>query len=235
MTFLKLLLVENDPRRAVRIAASLSSGNLDVVTVATRDEVMSALALRQFDVVLLTSATNSLSSLLTFEISERNGAAPVLVTWGDNSAAGEGLAISAAVPEQDLAAEILRVYQEADLRRDAASEALPVFDPVEFRNQMGGDEALIREIVGLFFEDSIGQLHSIRTILDDGDAQNASPLAHSLKGALGSLRAARAQRCAAVLEKATAAGDAPRSKRAFAALEKAMDELAIELQAILDA
>jgi HPt (histidine-containing phosphotransfer) domain-containing protein len=235
MTFLKLLLVENDPRRAVRIATSLSSGNLEVVTVATRDEAISALALRQFDIVLLTSAADGLNSPLTFEFSERNGVAPVLVTWGDNPVAGEALAISAAVPELDLAVEILRVHEEAELRRDAASEALPVFDPVEFRNQMGGDEALIREIVGLFFEDSIGQLHSIRTILDGGDVQNASRLAHSLKGALGSLRAARAQRCAAVLEKATAAGDAPRSKRAFAALEKAMDELAIELRAILDA
>jgi HPt (histidine-containing phosphotransfer) domain-containing protein len=233
MAILKVLLVENDASRAARIAASLSAGNLDVVTVATSEDAKSALALRQFDVLLLTSTVDGSRPLVTLR--ERSVATTVLIVWGDHPDAGEALTIPATVPEQDLALEILRVHQDADLRRDAASDALPVFDKAEFRNQMGGDEALIHEIVGLFFEDSISQLQTIRTMLEGGDNQNASRLAHSLKGALGSLRAPRAHHCAAILEKAASTGDAPRSQHAFAALEKSMDELALELRAILGA
>lgn len=230
MAFLKLLLIEKDPARASRIAASLSSGNIDVTIVATTEEAQSALALRQFDLVLLTSSMASLESSLPFH--ERNGVRPLLAIWGHRPDAGDVLTISGTVTEEELAVEILRVYREADLRRDTAPDTLPVFDPVQFRDQMGGDKELIKEIVGLFFEDSFGQLQRIRTMLDSGDTANVSTLAHSLKGALGSLHAARAHCCAAILEKAAAAGDTPRVKRTFAALEKAMDELALELRAI---
>lgn len=233
MEILKVLLLEKDPSRAARIATSLSSGNLDVVTVATSEDAISALALRHFDVLLLASTVNGVKSPVT--IPESSSATPVLVVWGDHPDAGDALTIPATVPEQDLAREVLRIYRDADLSRDAASNALPAFDAVEFRSQMGGDQALIQEIVGLFFEDSMSQLQSIRTTLNDGDNQNASRLAHSLKGALGSLRAPRAHGYAAILEKAAAAGDAPRSRRALAALERSMDELALELRAILGA
>ena len=234
MAFLRLLLVESDPVRAARIAALLSSGNLDVATVATGEEARSALATRQFDVVLASTA-KSVESLLLFESPEKNGAVPALVVWGDRPDARDALTVPATVPEQELAVEILRLYRESASRREGSSDALPVFDPIEFRSQMGGDETLIREIVGLFFEDSVSQLQDIRATLDGGDCQTASRLAHSLKGALGSLRSERGRHCAGLLEMAAAAGDEPGSKSAFAALEKTMDALALELRAMLAA
>ena len=80
-----------------------------------------------------------------------------------------------------------------------------------------------------------GTLTVREATLDGGDCQTASRLAHSLKGALGSLRSERGRHCAGLLEMAAAAGDVPGSKSAFAALEKTMDALALELRAMLAA
>jgi HPt (histidine-containing phosphotransfer) domain-containing protein len=234
MTLLKLLLVENDSNRAARLIAALSSGNLDVVSVPSAEAAASALAIQQFDVVFLASNTASGKSPLTIQSPERNNSSPVVIVWGEHPDASGALAIAAALPEQELAAEILRMHQEAR-RRDTDAESLSVFDSVEFHSQMGGDEDLIREVVELFFTDSLSQLQSIRTMIEGADCRGASRLAHSLKGALGSLRAARAQHFAGILEKTAAAGDAPRVRRAFATLEKAMDELAAELRHIVPA
>ena len=98
---------------------------------------------------------------------------------------------------------------------------------------MGGDTDLMREIVGIYFEESAGQMRDLAEALDRGENTRASRLAHSLKGSLGSLHAARARHWAQTLESAAAAGEAERSRSAFAALRDAVEELAPDLRKVL--
>src|SRR6185437_13261128 len=105
--------------------------------------------------------------------------------------------------------------KQAAARGDDAASRLPIFDLPGFRQQMGDDPDLMREIVGIFFEESAGQMRELSETMSRGEIGRASRLAHSLKGSLGSLHAARARHWAQTLEAAAAAGDSGRSQAAL--------------------
>jgi HPt (histidine-containing phosphotransfer) domain-containing protein len=69
--------------------------------------------------------------------------------------------------------------------------------------------------------------------LNSNEYNGASRIAHSLKGALGSIHAERARHWAAALESATAAGDHERSRQCLISLEKTLAILQPELRPLL--
>ena len=229
----KVLLVEEDPTRAERIAGALAACNMESFRTTRTEEVEEALVVRQFDVVLLSSLGKPPETLRRIHSATRRLCPSAkFIVWGACEAGLCDVVLPEQLSEPELGGELVRAQQGAAAGGDS-TEHLPVFDLPAFRQQMGDDPELMREIVGIFFEESVGQMHELNEMVARGETVQASRLAHSLKGSLGSLHAARARHWAQALEAAAAVGDAGRSQTALHALGQAIDELTPDLRKVL--
>lgn len=80
----------------------------------------------------------------------------------------------------------------------------PAIDPEAIENlralDTDGDNAFLREIVGIFLQDTPQRLTELRTSLAAGDITRFARAAHSLKGSASNLGAVRLSAAAAKLE-----------------------------------
>jgi PAS domain S-box-containing protein len=85
---------------------------------------------------------------------------------------------------------------------EAAPEATraPPMDLAEALAVADGDRDLVQEMMAVLLAEYPGQLATLRTALDQGDARQLERTAHSLKGALGAVGAKRARGLAQQLE-----------------------------------
>jgi HPt (histidine-containing phosphotransfer) domain-containing protein len=230
MTPLKLLLVETDACRAAELMDDLSARSLEVFHVRDAQDAAEALSLKKFDMVLLNSA--DAASRLSAAVSG-TAAAPLIVGIGlDSDAPG----VSASLPRKngaDLAAQLLALQQAHLSGSDEGAPELTVLDLSAFREQMGDDEELIKEIVALFLSESSAQVLQIDNALASGDFSRVTRLAHSLKGSLGSLYAVRSRYWANMLEASAAAANGARSEQCFRALRAELAELEPLLRSLM--
>ena len=70
---------------------------------------------------------------------------------------------------------------------------------------LGGDQRLLRELVGIFVEDGPKRLEALRAAMTAVDVHQLEQIAHSLKGSAGILGAGELQQVCAELELAAAA------------------------------
>jgi HPt (histidine-containing phosphotransfer) domain-containing protein len=230
MTPLKLLLVETDASRAAELMGDLSGSSLDVFHVRDPEDAAEALRLKKFDMVLLNSA--DAASSLTAVVSG-SPSAPLIVGIGLEA---DAPGISASLPRKDnpdLAAQLLTLQQAHRAGRDEGVSELTILDIAAFRDQMGEDEDLIKEIVSLFLTESSAQVLEIDSALARGDFSRVARLAHSLKGSLGSLYALRSRHWANMLEASAAAANAGRSEQCFGALRAELVQLEPLLRSIV--
>ena len=83
---------------------------------------------------------------------------------------------------------------------DGAAEG-PVDLAVALR-WLGGDQGLLRELVGIFMDDGPKRLKALREAMTASDIQLLEQVAHSLKGSAAILGASRLQESALALEEA---------------------------------
>lgn len=81
---------------------------------------------------------------------------------------------------------------------DAAAER-PV-DLAVALHWLGGDRRLLRELVGIFLDDSPKRLDALRAAMTAADVQQLEQIAHSLKGSASILGAGRLRDAAQALE-----------------------------------
>jgi HPt (histidine-containing phosphotransfer) domain-containing protein len=231
-------LVEEDPIRAERLLDCLRGAGLDVLGVSGEQEAKEALCLRQFHAVLISSPNSPAAMAQVLRPATRQTNPPALLLAFEQagrpipSGLCDGL-FAPDTPDGDLAGEISQAIAKAQTERSGISMHLPDFNLAAFREQMGEDPELMSEIVGLFFEESVTQLRELSQCLNSNEYNGASRIAHSLKGALGSIHAERARHWAAALESATAAGDHERSRQCLISLEKTLAILQPELRPLL--
>jgi HPt (histidine-containing phosphotransfer) domain-containing protein len=89
-------------------------------------------------------------------------------------------------------------------------------------SRVDGDMALLREIVGLFLEDSPKLMQEIRTAVQQRDAAKLRRAAHTLKGSVGNFGAASAVEAALSLEMMGKSGVLHDLDTAFRRLEEVM-------------
>ena len=89
---------------------------------------------------------------------------------------------------------------------DGAAEG-PVDLAVALR-WLGGDQGLLRELVGIFIDDGPKRLEALREAMTASDVQQLEQVAHSLKGSAAILGASRLQESALALEEAAHDGRA---------------------------
>jgi two-component system, sensor histidine kinase and response regulator len=99
--------------------------------------------------------------------------------------------------------------------------------------RLGGDEDLLREIAGLFLEDTQHLLSEIRQAVAAGDAGGLQRAAHTLKGSVGNFGAERVFQAAYRLEMAGRSGNLAGAPEALCKLESELGILMPELAAIV--
>jgi HPt (histidine-containing phosphotransfer) domain-containing protein len=73
--------------------------------------------------------------------------------------------------------------------------------------RLGGDEALVNEVVEIFLNDMPGQLRELREALHDQDAEKVRQKAHRIKGASANIGAQAVSGLALKIEMAGKQGD----------------------------
>jgi HPt (histidine-containing phosphotransfer) domain-containing protein len=100
-----------------------------------------------------------------------------------------------------------------------------VFDRRAALARLGGEEAFLAQVAGLFLGDSASLLDSARQALARGDSAGARKAAHTLRGSVGYLCAAGVSDAARLLERLSAEGDLAGAEQALRALEQEVDRL----------
>lgn len=105
------------------------------------------------------------------------------------------------------------------------------FDRAAFLSRVGGDDALVAEVIALFRDDCPRALDAIRTATTAGDAPAVQRAAHALKGAAGSLSAGPVTEVARQLEAVAQSGDLSRASSLCDQLDREAARLLSALEA----
>jgi HPt (histidine-containing phosphotransfer) domain-containing protein/CheY-like chemotaxis protein len=249
MHALRFLLIHGDAQGASRISSLLAAAQHTVIVAPNIAEAIEALYIERFDAIVLDAALPP-AEVAEFaanlrRIEERQGLARIPVVSvsaesavdtyaGQNAAWDECLRepLDAAVLTDAVTRLAQAIGNPAARPANHAGGDLPVLEPEEFEEQVGGDRELMVEIIDLFFEEGQRQMTEMRVTLANGNFGQLSRLAHTIKGSLGSLRATRARWRAHELESAAGGGDANRCRQSFAAFEQDLMELEPELRSL---
>jgi two-component system, sensor histidine kinase and response regulator len=106
---------------------------------------------------------------------------------------------------------------------DAAPEA--GFDLTAALNYVGGDRALLDELLGIFVEDAPVRMDAIRKAVAVGETAELTREAHTLKGSLKVIGATTASGLAQGLEALAREGNMSEAEKLAAALGREMDRL----------
>jgi HPt (histidine-containing phosphotransfer) domain-containing protein len=103
------------------------------------------------------------------------------------------------------------------------------FDPITARRQVAEDEGLLREVIGLFLEDTPKQVSELRKALNAQDAALLERTAHTIKGSCVILGAHDAQKAAHTLEMLGRAKNFAEAEAASARLSGELQRLSADL------
>jgi PAS domain S-box-containing protein len=247
---LRVLLAEDNPiNQKVALGVLRRLGH--VVRVASNGrEALTALEQEEFDVVLMDVQMPEMDGLAaTAEIRHREAGTgrrlPVIAMTaramkGDEEEclrAGMDAYLSKPFQPSDLARVLARLVSNGlATQTNAAARAAPpvspsavsgpaIDDPAAVLEAVDGDAGLLRELVGLFREDSPLLLSEIRAALAAGDATVLGRTAHKLAGAISNFHARRALFAARQLEELARAGNLAGAGATLAELEAALAAL----------
>jgi HPt (histidine-containing phosphotransfer) domain-containing protein len=98
--------------------------------------------------------------------------------------------------------------------------------------RVGGDFDVLREVAGLFLEESPRLMAAVEQALQTGDGQRLARAAHSLKGSVSTFCARQAYEAARALEAAARNENLSQAARDLVRLSSAIQALAPELSAL---
>ncbi len=247
MSRLRVLVVNENGSEAERVAGRLTTAQHSALAACGLEEASEALFVQKFDAILLgpelpADAVEEFTTKLRELERAQPGAAPAPV-----------LSISAQIPDgrtwcagdQGIDAYLAESFQASALIEAVTSLAaaiacgalpnreasvqLPVFEPERFREQVGQDADVMREIIELFLMEAPGQLIEMREAMCAGDLQRAGRVAHTIKGSLATLHAQQARAHAQQLESAAKVKDETQCRVSLSALERDLEILEPQL------
>jgi len=105
----------------------------------------------------------------------------------------------------------------------------PLFDENRFLQSLADDMELARELLSAFMEDSPERSASLGKALAENDADQASKMAHSLKGMCGVVRSGEMSDLAMNMEHSAKSGDLDATRKSYGEfvkkLETALEEM----------
>jgi CheY-like chemotaxis protein len=198
---LKILLAEDNPVNQRVAAGLLTKRGHHVTVVANGIQALVAIDGDEFDLVLMDiqmPEMGGVEATAAIRARERESGGHLrIVALTAHVMSGDRERYLAAGMDGYLAKPIdrLALYAmvEESLPGFVDAEPLPGPRPSYHRARMmsrlGGDEALGREVIQLFLDDSPGRMNAIKAAIAQGDARALESAAHALKGAVTSLAA----------------------------------------------
>jgi CheY-like chemotaxis protein len=113
------------------------------------------------------------------------------------------------------------------MQDDTSNKVVDVDGALE---RMGGDEQLFRDIVGMFFEDTVGLMAQVRRAIPAGNARELERGAHSIKGLLSTFGADTAVAVAQRLEQIGRSGALADAEPAVSTLEGELEKVKAALE-----
>lgn len=87
-------------------------------------------------------------------------------------------------------------------------------------HSLGGDDALLQELIAIFLQEVDGMMSAIKNAIDNGDTEQLNRTSHILKGSVSNFAATEAAKIAASLEKSSREEDLEKAGRLFDKLER---------------
>jgi len=103
---------------------------------------------------------------------------------------------------------------------DDGNTTLPIWDRAAALERLGGDEALLSELMEMLLDQISGGIAHLSEAIGRGDAREVEQIAHSLKGASANLGAERFRQCAFQLEQLGRSGNLSGAANALAKLQE---------------
>jgi CheY-like chemotaxis protein len=249
---LRLLLAEDNPVNRSMIARMLEKRGHHVRAVEDGRQVLAALEIEQFDLILMDVQMPELDGFETtaaIREGERGTGRhiPILALTahamrGDRERClrhGMDGYASKPIQARELFAtieELVPPRQAPRVSGDRELEGDPrIFDLQTALRATAGDGEVLAEAVRLYLDDSTHQLEKMAGALERGDARGLARAAHSMRGALAAIAAEAAAEAAKRLETMAADGNLEASRSALAALHLELQRLTPVLQNMLEA
>ena len=244
---LRILLAEDNPINQRFAVCLLERHGHEVVVANNGKEALTVLVQQPFDLVLLDVQMPEMDGLETSVAirareQEWGGHVPIIAMTAHAMAddrerclqAGMDAYLTKPVRPQELFETIANLIpEETALAGEChgAPLASDVFDQAALLARIEGDETLLRELVGLFLDDTPQRLDHIRDAFVNNDLKRLERIAHTLKGSVGNLCAYRAYETAKRLERLAQIGEERRITEALTDLEMEMAHLQLVLHA----
>jgi CheY-like chemotaxis protein/HPt (histidine-containing phosphotransfer) domain-containing protein len=212
-----------------------------VVVTSNGKEALTVLAQQPFDLVLLDVQMPEMDGLETSVAirareQEQGGHVPIIAMTAHAMAddrerclqAGMDAYLSKPVRPQELFETIANLLPDGTTLAGECHGAplvSDIFDQAALLARLEGDETLLRELVGLFLEDTPQRLDRIHDAFVNNDLKMLERATHTLKGSVGNLCAYRAYETAKRLERLAQIGDGLRITDALTDLEMEMARL----------
>jgi two-component system, sensor histidine kinase and response regulator len=117
-------------------------------------------------------------------------------------------------------------------KKEVTPPALIGWDMGKTRERLGGDENLLREVIGIFLEEVPRHLADLGQAVAHGNAKAVEEIAHTLKGELGYLNIAESLRKASALEALGRNNDLGQAADIFALFESELSEVLTSIRGI---
>jgi signal transduction histidine kinase/CheY-like chemotaxis protein/HPt (histidine-containing phosphotransfer) domain-containing protein len=251
---LSILLAEDNPVNQTLAVRLLEKEGHRLTVAGTGREALEALARASFDLVLMDvqmpemDGLEAIAAIRAGEKQQPGAHQPVIAMTaftmkGDRErflASGFDGYVRKPISIHELLEAIDRLLPPGDEAPTAAAAA-PAddgpepFDRAAALGRLAGDEALLRELVGVFLEEYPAWMADIRAAVRARDPQILQRAAHTLKGAVDSCGSPGAYAAAFELEKMGRAGEVPGEGEAMGRLEREIDRLVPALRRFVGA
>jgi CheY-like chemotaxis protein/HPt (histidine-containing phosphotransfer) domain-containing protein len=235
---LEVLLVEDSAVNQKLAVALLQRRGHRVQVAETGHEAVRACRDGRFDLVLMDvqmPGMDGFEATRTIRDSESAGEHIPIVAMTARAMSGDRQAcldsgmdgyVSKPIRSETLFKEIYRVLE--DQRKTDQGGDRDTDQPIDLAEALArteGDEELLAELVELFFTENPAQREQMRRALSEGRQEDLGEVAHTVKGAVGSLGAKPAFDAALHLEMTAKKGPTEELEAALSALEGRLDEL----------
>lgn len=237
---LRVLVVDDNAVNQKVALASLAEHEVEIAS--SGDEAIEKFLRHTFDVIFMDVQMPDMDGLeTTAAIREterlRGGHVPIVAmtahAYGEDRLrcldAGMDDFLTKPIDQRALRQLLDRIAGE---RRAGPSKSAPRLQRDVALSRVGGDEALLSEIAGLFLAEFPQLREAVRQAVQSGDAVALEQSAHTLKGSVANFAAQRARDALLVLEQMGRARDLSGSQAALAHLETELDALLPELSAL---
>jgi len=249
----RILLAEDNPVNQKLAIRLLEKIGLDPTAVENGAEALKALAEEKYDVVLMDIQMPEMDGIEATkrirEMERENGGHVPIVALTAHAMKGDMERFMDAGMDDYLSKPLSseRLYQAiskyaktaeaaVEERRETAPLAsdVPLLDIAGMKDRIGGDDELVRELLGIYLEDSPDTLARIEKAIGENDLEGLRFAAHSLKGMSANVSAGAVREAAYELEEAGASGELAEADGYLVTLKERLEATTAEIARYLD-